>query len=171
MKLPQFVPEPIKSPLENEAEGEIWQPDWRCYCCKDSGWITTPWLVELVVPNYTEGHDKRPACQRIGCAAGEYFQLDDRFDQRFTNDICQELHRLHIEDWKATIKANFELAKTKAHEKDTQEAQNVAERINTLADSLAMSGTRPRTGNDTREIEIKKENLEAVEKEKEEMTL
>lgn len=161
MNFPQLPREPIRPSLARDVDKEIWQPDWICFCCHDTGLVSGS-LILKVIPDYKSSQDKPVACKNPRCEAKEYFFGDDNYDQRFTTAICISLDKFERQDWKETIENQFKNAQ--------ENAQKVAEGINTLVGSLAMPGTRPRTGNDTREIEIKKENIEAIES-KEEITL
>ena len=102
--LPQLPREPIRQELELEDK-EIWQPDWRCFCCQDTGVIARV-LVRLVIPDYDHHRDKIVACQHPNCETGTRFQYDLNYDQRFTAKICIELDSIAREDWQNTIKAH-----------------------------------------------------------------
>ena len=99
--LPQLPREPIRPERELEDK-EIWQPDWRCFCCQDTGVIGYV-LVRLVIPDYDRHRDKIVACQHPNCETGTRFQYDLNYDQRFTAKICIELDLRAREDWRNTI--------------------------------------------------------------------
>ena len=114
MTLPQLPREPIRPELENgQVDKEIWQPNWNCYCCHDTG-IVRGLLIRLVVPDFDRNRDKPVACQRRGCEASFEYRSNPHFDKRFDYEICAELDRLSREDWKQTILNQHELAKNRA---------------------------------------------------------
>lgn len=83
---------------------EIWQPSWRCFCCRDTGEVN-PHLARLVIDGYKQGKDKIPRCQNPGCTAGGHLDfptLKGMIDYRFTPAMCQELDAVHREDWRHT---------------------------------------------------------------------
>lgn len=114
MTLPQLPREPVcPSLLGDEIDKEIWQPNWNCYCCHDTG-LVRKLLVLLLIPDYDHHHDKPVVCQRRGCQ----ISLDDRssphYDQRFDSDICAELDKISRDDWKQTVLDQHQLAKNRA---------------------------------------------------------
>ncbi len=103
--LPQLPREPIRPEREQLPDDkEIWQPDWRCFCCQDTGTISQN-LSRSIVPDYDPHRDKRPACQHPRCEAGRLLRGDFNYDQRFTAGICSQLDALAREDWRNTVKA------------------------------------------------------------------
>jgi ABC-type proline/glycine betaine transport system substrate-binding protein len=58
-KLPRF---PMRPEKESEAEVEIWQPNWKCFCCHDSG-IVVSHLAAMVIEEFDFKRDKPPRCQ------------------------------------------------------------------------------------------------------------
>ncbi len=153
MKLPRLTPEPIRPELEAEIGKQIWQPRWNCFCCQDTGKVVL-WLVRRVIPEYDSNRDKPVACQLPRCEAGQDFKNDENFDQRFTPGICAELNWLNQENWRETIKAQFEgMQKAKAN-------------MDTLARGMKMPGARGRSANDEREVQQRKQEVEAIPQEK-----
>ena len=53
-KLPR---NPMRPDQESGAEPEIWQPDWNCFCCHDSG-LVYDHLAALVIDGYDGNRDK-----------------------------------------------------------------------------------------------------------------
>lgn len=150
MSLPQLPPEPIRPECEDpNTDKEIWQPRWRCFCCHDTGTIS-PSLVQLVVPGYDFTKHKTVACQHPRCEPGRRFQGDLNYDQRFTAGICNSLDQINRDDWRKVVKTKFELAQR-------MKAENEA-----LVDKLAMPGSRERSANDNREIQQRKQEVEAI---------
>jgi hypothetical protein len=100
--LPRLHRQPIRPDKEPGVDLEIWSPDWKCFCCHDSG-VVRPKLASLVIPDYDPNADKPPACYR--CDAGSYLTSCEEYDQRFHRGICNELDRIERNDWTETIKA------------------------------------------------------------------
>ncbi len=101
MSLPKLPRQPIRPDKEFSVDAEIWYPDWKCFCCHDTG-IVRPKLAELVIPGYNYDKDLHPACYR--CDAGGVYTNCEEYDQRFNRDICRELDRIERESWTATVK-------------------------------------------------------------------
>ena len=154
MTLPQFSRELIRPKLDEEVDKEIWQPDWRCFCCHDTGLIQR-YLVELVINDYDPWNDKPVACQNSICEAGWNYRGMAGCDQRFERGVCAELHQIGREDWRQFVREQFENAKQR----------NARFEANTLAAAMTMPGSRGRNANDEREIEIRKEEIENIAQE------
>lgn len=140
--LPKFEPELIRPVVDSELGNELFYPDWKCFCCEDSGMIRSI-SAKQVIPNYSDWHHKPITCQR--CDKGSPNMNDPNYDQRFNYRICVELDKLRRDDWKATVKS---------------QQRNID--ITKLAKSLSMPGCRDRTGEDEREIQIEKAEIEAI---------
>lgn len=146
MNFPQLPREPIRTQLESEVDREIWQPEWNCFCCHDSGFVLLP-LILMIIPDYDKRHDKLVACQRQGCEAGENHARDPQYDQRFTSGICNQLHKYQREQWKQTVITQWEAAKN-------------AQAINQLAAGTNLR-KRDRTSEEEESVQRKQEELEA----------
>lgn len=140
--LPQLSRHSVQPEKETE-DPEIWFPDWKCFCCHDSG-VVVPILVRRVIPGYNDLFDRPPACQR--CSAGESCTNPDIHDLRFNRKICNQLDKIERDGWIQTAKAN---------------QQRIID-MKALADSMAMPGIRDRTANDEREIQQRKQEVEAI---------
>ena len=144
MDFPQ-LPRELTRP-EEQKEKEIWQPEWKCFCCQDTGRVQ-PILAKLVIPDYDDWHDKLPICQAPGC--NQYSRWmgvgNNNLDMRFVSTICQQLDMYQREDWRKTVE---------------RKAINFQE----LAQRMSMSGTLDRTFNDNREIQQRKAEIEAITK-------
>ena len=115
--------EPLPMRPEEEAEKEIWQPSWNCFCCRDSGKIS-PNLVRRVIPGYNYSRDRLPVCQN--CNKGhDWFHLDDLgvIDTRLGPVICRKLDLIAREDWRLTAQAWFEMAKQRLEDATNEIAQ------------------------------------------------
>lgn len=114
MTLPQLPRQPIRPELEGQSlDREIWQPNWNCYCCHDTG-IVRKLLVLLVIPDHDSRRDKPVACQRPGCEMSFEFSSNPHFDLRFDREICSQLDKLNRQHWKETILSQHQLAKNRA---------------------------------------------------------
>lgn len=101
MSLPKLSRQPVRPDKESSVDAEIWYPEWRCFCCHDTG-IVRPKLASLVIPDYDYDKDLHPACYR--CGAGSVYTNCEEYDQRLTRGICGELDRIERENWTATVK-------------------------------------------------------------------
>lgn len=101
MSLPKLSRQPIRPDKDKSVDAEIWYPDWRCFCCHDTG-IVRPKLAQLVIPGYDYAKDLHPACYR--CSAGSAYTHCEEYDQRFNRGICSELDSIERESWTATVK-------------------------------------------------------------------
>jgi len=90
-------------------EKEIWQPQWNCFCCQDTG-IVRSHLARLVIPDYNWSHDALPICQHPSCHMQD--KLSETVlrlaDYRFTATLCQQLDQFSRDDWKQTIELKHE---------------------------------------------------------------
>lgn len=101
-KLPRAPMRPEKEP---GAETEIWQPEWKCFCCHDSG-ILVPHLAERIIDGYDCSLDKIPLCANPGCKAASKYNSefwDASVDRRIEPAVCQQLDLLEREAWRKTI--------------------------------------------------------------------
>ncbi len=94
---------------EPGAEVEIWQPDWNCFCCHDSG-IVHHYLAALVIDGYDFNLDKLPRCHNPGCTSGSHYDgevLAPSVDYRLTAEICQELDAIERKNWRDYLKCRM----------------------------------------------------------------
>ena len=99
MEIKKLPRNPMRREDEPGYEKQIWQPNWRCYCCHDTG-IITPYLATLVIDGYNPKHDKLPRCINPGCEAGSEWDscaLENCIDYRVDAKICQKLDALERE--------------------------------------------------------------------------
>ncbi|MBD2682891.1 MULTISPECIES: hypothetical protein [Nostoc] len=142
--LPQFERLPI-NPKKEEEDKEIWQPNWNCFCCQDTGQIQAH-LVRLIISDYDPNRDRIPVCQ--GCNKFDRHNLMDYgvLDTRFDLFLCKKLDRIAREDWKQVTQKQFEIVK---------------QRINQISKSHSLSSS-DRTDNDNREVKQRKAEVEAI---------
>ncbi|MBD2039691.1 hypothetical protein [Microcoleus sp. FACHB-672] len=125
---------------------QIWQPNWRCFCCEDRG-IVAASLARLVIDGYNYERNLLPVCQRRGCyEANKWEHLKDDLDFRLTVEICGELDKISREDWKEVAKNNY---------------RRIID-FKTLTTRLTAPGVKDRTHNDEREIAIRKQESQAA---------
>lgn len=136
--LPQLEPLPMRP--EQEGDREIWTPQWRCYCCHDSGEVQ-PHLARLVIPGYDPSHHRVAVCQNPGCQAQiglDYEKHSACLDFRLKASICQKLDAIGREDWKNWREQKMErLAR----------ARQIAEHVRQLAEQKS-ARVRDRTGDE-----------------------
>lgn len=145
MKLLQLTPEPLRPQLE-EVDPELWQPDWKCFCCHDTG-IIAGHLLQQIMPDFDDLKHKPVACQNSGCEAGE-LRDEDYYDQRVPSPACRELDKQERQSWRDELFA---------------QSKGIRERnleLVAVTTAVTMPGTRGRNTNDEREIEIRKANAE-----------
>jgi len=102
-KLPRNPMRPEKEP---DAQVEIWQPSWRCFCCQDTGIINSH-LAALAIDGYEPNRDKFPRCVNPGCKAGDDWDseaLVDCVDYRIDAATCQKLDAIERESWRQTVR-------------------------------------------------------------------
>lgn len=131
---------PVRPEKEPRAEVEIWQPDWKCFCCHDSG-VVAPHLASLVIEDYNRDRDKLPRCVAPGCESGSQYDLDtlqDTIDYRIDAATCQQLDSLEREDWRKTVQAKAQriqdAAKTLAKEKSIRVRDRSPDENRVIAD-------------------------------------
>lgn len=148
MKLPQLTPIRILKRLDDEIDPEIWQPNWSCHCCHDTGLIVKN-LVRRVMAEFEDLHDLPVLCQRPGCYARREIAAVLMVDERFTPEVCAYLHEMSVKDWNVTARAQ------------QRNLQVVRPDLTTVAAAKEMPGTRGgRTEDTEREIRQKQEDIE-----------
>lgn len=152
MSLPQFSREPTRPRLDEEIAKELWQPDWRCFCCHDTGLVARS-LVLMVISDYDHMNDKPVACQHPRCEKGWEYRGTESCDQRFEMGVCVQLDKFERENWRRTIREQFD---------GWKQAQA---KISALTVNIGMPGARGRSANDEREIEIRKGEVENIAQE------
>lgn len=107
MNIKKLARSPVRPDLEPEAETEIWQPNWKCFTCHDSG-IIVPHLAMLVIDGYDRDRDKLPRCSQPGCKSGSNYDseaLRATVDYRIDSLTCQQLDSLERSVWRKTVQA------------------------------------------------------------------
>jgi hypothetical protein len=149
MNLPQLPRQLIRPEPETE-DAEIWHPEWKCFCCHDSG-IVYAQLARLVVPDYNYDHDRLPVCQSPGCQKGLHWMNlgSANLDMRFTLEICQQLDMQERTDWRLTV------------ERQSIDIRSLALHM-TMPKIEYRDGRKERNPNDEREIQQRKTEIEAI---------
>ena len=149
MNLPQ-LPRQVIRPETEQEEKEIWHPEWKCFCCQDSG-ILQSHLVQLVIPDYNHRHDRLPICQSSGCKKGSrWLHLGSgNLDMRFTSAICQQLDMHERTAWRLTV------------ERKAIDIRSLANKM-TMPDVKYRDGRKERNSNDEREIQQRKAEIEEI---------
>jgi hypothetical protein len=101
-KLPRA---PMRYEDEPSYEKEIWQPNWRCFCCRDTGIIASH-LAVMAIDGYDPDRDRLPRCVNPGCKAGGYWDseaLANCIDYRINAATCQKLDALERASWRRTV--------------------------------------------------------------------
>ena len=108
MDFPQLDPIPMRREDEAGYEKEIWQPDWNCFCCQDTGIAIN--AARLVIREWNLDSHKIPVCQKDGCEAGEKLanhinpQVRASLDWRLNVQICRQVDRQERESWQELAK-------------------------------------------------------------------
>lgn len=105
MSLPKLPRDIIRREDEPEHEKELWRPNWKCFCCHDTGTIR-PYLAAMVIDGYRWESDKIPVCQNPGCSATSNISqaIEQYLDYRLDAAICQQLDLIDRESWRQTLK-------------------------------------------------------------------
>ncbi len=133
MQFPQLPRKILRVEDKPGFEKEIWQPQWDCFCCQDTG-IVRSQLVRLVIPDYDWDLDALPICQNPACqkhkTLGE--SVLSMVDYRLSAGICEQLDKFSRDDWKSTVQIKHEILQQLADSKSlrsrprTQEEEQIA---------------------------------------------
>lgn len=112
MNFKKLQPLTLRRECEPDYEKEIWQPNWRCFCCHDTGFVLDR-LAAYVIEGYKGGLHKIVECQATECQAkiGETLEASGSLDDRLNPEICDHLDSLEREDWRQSLKQQHELRK------------------------------------------------------------
>ncbi|NEO33218.1 MAG: hypothetical protein F6K36_22890 [Symploca sp. SIO3C6] len=110
MDLPQLPPMPMRPEDEPGYSKEMWQPQWRCFCCHDTG-IVVSHLAAMVIKGYDANHSKLPLCQNSNCCAeaGVPEEYNHCLDFRLNGEICAELDRIERQSWRDWAKERHQM--------------------------------------------------------------
>lgn len=145
-KLPSI---PLRRECEPNYDKQIWQPNWYCFCCHDTGFVLER-LAAHVIEGYRGGQHKIVRCQATRCIAeiGETLEASGTLDERLTPDICDRLDALERDDWARTVEKQSELK----------------QRALGLVDELAeRKSIRLRRRTLSEEMEVRRRHFEAID--------
>ena len=98
-KLP---PLPMRREDDPNYEPEIWQPDYSCFCCEDTGFAIH--AAHMFIEGYEVERHKFPVCQNRGCEAGKKFgqvpALKYSLDWRLDASMCASADRARRKAWR-----------------------------------------------------------------------
>ena len=98
-KLP---PLPMRREDDPNYEPEIWQPDYSCFCCEDTGFAIH--AAKMFIEGYSVVKHKFPVCQNRGCEEGKKFgqvpALKYSLDWRLDAAMCAEADQARREAWR-----------------------------------------------------------------------
>ncbi len=109
-KRQKLPPLPMRRENDPNYEPEIWQPDYSCFCCEDTG------LAIHAAVMFIEGYDldkhKFPVCQNPGCEEGKKFgqvpALEYSLDWRLDAQMCAEADQAMRAVWREWAKKQQE---------------------------------------------------------------
>lgn len=98
---PQLPPIQLRDEVDPEYQKVAWKPNWNCFCCHDTGFITDL-LTKKLIPNYVSGKHKPVECNASNCKIqlGKDFYETNTLDQRFDPEICDRLDQDEREMWR-----------------------------------------------------------------------
>jgi hypothetical protein len=99
----------VSKPVDRES----YSPDWKCYCCHDTGKIA-PTNIKIIILDFDKNVDASPVCQKQGCFAGSWIHgasdaIKESFDFRFTPEICEQLDQIERSQWKENLRLWHEM--------------------------------------------------------------
>ena len=112
MDFKKLKPIPLRPECEPDYDKQLWQPNWCCFCCHDTGFVIER-LAAYVIEGYTSGQHKIARCRASKCQAeiGETLEASGSLDNRLTREICDYLDNLERSEWARTLKRKHELRK------------------------------------------------------------
>ncbi len=148
MDFKKLKPIPLRPECSPDYDKQLWQPNWCCFCCHDTGFVIDR-LAAYVIEGYTSGQHKIALCQATRCQAeiGETLEASGSLDERLTPEICDELDNLEREEWARTLKKQREIRK---------QAKGVVDK---LAESKSI---RLRRRTPTEEMEVRRRHEEVI---------
>jgi hypothetical protein len=121
-----FQPLFVRSEDIKPQDAGISLPNWKCFCCKDKGFIQ-PHLVKTLIPDWDFSLHKIPICQN--CRAQEnwkHLNEYDILDDRFNPGICKKLHYSERQAWLNSCSEVFE--KLAAQQQQLAQQKNLRKR-------------------------------------------
>ena len=112
MEFKKLKPIPLRPECEPDYDRQIWQPNWYCFCCHDTGFVIDR-LAAYVIESYVRGQHKIAVCRATRCQTeiGETLEASGSLDRRLTPEICDYLDNLERSEWARNLKEKHELRK------------------------------------------------------------
>ena len=112
MDFKKLKPIPLRPECSPDYDKQLWQPNWCCFCCHDTGFVLER-LAAYVIEGYTRGQHKIAKCRASNCQAEirETLEASGSLDERLTPEICDELDNLEREEWARTLNKQREMRK------------------------------------------------------------
>jgi hypothetical protein len=110
MDFKKLKPIPMRPECEPDYDKKLWQPNWHCFCCHDTGFVIDK-LAAYVIEGYVSGQHKIARCRSSKCQAqiGETLESSGSLDDRLTRKICDDLDNLEREEWARSLSKKVEL--------------------------------------------------------------
>ena len=103
---PKLPPIFMRREDEPDYEPEIWLPNWKCFCCEDTGQARR--AAEMFIEGYDWNKHKLPVCQNPDCEAGAKLgaapSLQASLDWRLDAQMCREADQVRRELWRQEVK-------------------------------------------------------------------
>ena len=108
----KLQPIPLRPECEPDYDKQVWQPNWYCFCCHDTGFVIER-LATYVIEGYIRGQHKIVECRATSCQAeiGETLRASGTLDRRLTPDICDHLDCMERQEWAQTVEKQSQLRK------------------------------------------------------------
>ena len=102
-ELPQLKPLSLRPECEPGYEKESWKPNWKCYCCHDTGFVLDR-LSSQIIPGFNSEQHKTLLCNAPGCNASRdkvspKLIEEGNFDTRLSSQACDRLAEMERESW------------------------------------------------------------------------
>jgi hypothetical protein len=106
----KLKPISMRPECEPDYDKRLWQPNWHCFCCHDTGFVIDR-LAAYVIEGYISGQHKIAVCRATKCQAqiGETLESSGSLDRRLTPEICDDLDNLEREEWARSLSKKVEL--------------------------------------------------------------
>jgi hypothetical protein len=106
----KLKPISMRPECEPDYDKQLWQPNWHCFCCHDTGFVIDR-LAAYVIEGYISGQHKIAVCRATKCQAqiGETLESSGSLDRRLTPEICDDLDNLEREEWARSLSKKVEL--------------------------------------------------------------
>ena len=137
MNFKKLKPIPLRPECEPDYDKQVWQPNWYCFCCHDTGLVRVP-LIEKVIPRYVSGRHKPVECNATHCdiQLGRDLYQTNTLDRRFSADLCDRLDSDERKMWAEWSKEQHEKRKQRLGLIDSNVTRNLRVRSRTNYEQL-----------------------------------